>query len=202
MISMNSKKSFSGFTLIEILIVISLTAAIVVGYTYISARKGKEKAYYTRAVSELSVISNAIKLQVQENNIYPDDVSRALPAGVEEYIATPNDEWPNAPWPGTVYDYENWDSGQVIQVSARFCLAGQNTICKDNAAKYLKQLVKACSPDTQTCLSQDDLDDWDALSAVYICIKENLSSATAQCRSHSSMPLTHPGLRIDISTAR
>lgn len=197
-----TKSKTTGYTLIEILIVISITTMLVVGFTYVSARKGKEKAYFTRAVSELSIISNAIKLQVQEYNVYPADVVRALPAGIEDYLATPNDAWPNAPWPGTVYDYENWDSGQVIQVSARFCLAGQNSTCKDNATRYLQQLVKTCSPDTQICLSQKDLNDWDALSSVYICIKENLSSVTAQCRSHSSKPLTHPGLRIDISTAR
>lgn len=198
---MNKRFKSSGFSLIEILFVISIISILIVGYTYVAARKGKEKAYFTRAVSELSVISNAIKLQVQENNVYPADVSRGLPAGIEKYIATPNDEWPNAPWPGTVYDYENWDSGQVIQISARFCLQGQNSICKDNATKYLKQLVKTCSPDTQECLSQNDLNNWDALSSVYICIKENLSSTTAQCRSHDTQPLTHPGLRIDISTA-
>lgn len=199
---MIKKLKTTGFSLIEILFVMSIIAILVVGYTYVAARSGKEKAYFTRAISELSVISNAIKLQVQENNIYPDDVSRGLPAGIEKYIATPNDEWPNAPWPGTVYDYENWDSGQVIQVSARFCLQGQNSICKDNATRYLKQLVKTCSTDTQTCLSQNDLDNWDASSSVYICIKENLSSSTAQCRSHESQSITHPGLRIDASTAR
>jgi len=198
---MNKRLRSAGFTLIEILIAISLTTAIVVGYIYISASKGKEKAYFTRAISELSIISNAIKLQVQEDNVYPADVSRALPSGIEDYIATPNDAWPNAPWPGTVYDYENWNSGQVIQISARFCQIGQNTTCKDNATKYLKQLVKTCSPDTQVCLSQDDLNNWDALSSVYICIKEDLSSATAQCRSHESRPLVHPGLRVDISSA-
>ncbi len=191
----------TGFTLIEILIVISLSTAIVVGYTYTSSRSAKERAYFTRAVSELSIISNAIKLKVQDDNVYPADVSRALPAGIESYIATPNSAWPSAPWPGTVYDYENWDSGQVIQISARFCQIGQNTICKDNATKYLKYLVKTCSPDTQVCLSQNDLDNWDSQSSIYICLKENLSSATAQCRSHESSPVTHPGLRVDISSA-
>ncbi len=195
---MNKHKQL-GFTLIEIVVVMAVLTSLVVGYTYLSSRRGKEKAYLSRSVSEMIIIGNALKLQVQESNVYPDDVDRALPAGIEKHIATPNASWPSAPWPNSVYDYDNWGDGSVIQISARFCPIGQSTVCNANAKKYLKEMVKACSPDTQSCLSQTDLNNWDAESAVYYCIIEDVSSASTTCRSHESRPVNHPGWRIDVS---
>lgn len=185
------KNRHQGFTLIEVLIVMAVTITLVAGFTYTFARRGKDKAYLTRSESEMIMIGNAIKLKVQAENVYPGDVSRALPAGIEQYIATPNKTWPNAPWPGSVYDYENWDGGEVVQISARFCRVGEDAICKANAEKYLKNTV-----------SSTVLANWDSYSSVYYCIKENLSSATQRCRSHESKPVTHPGYRVDISTVK
>jgi prepilin-type N-terminal cleavage/methylation domain-containing protein len=175
----------AGFTLIEIVAVLAVMTTMIVGYTYNTAHRGKERAYLVRAQSEVVHISNAIKLQVQENSIYPADVNRALPPGIEKYIATPNKAWPNAPWPDSVYDYENWDGGDTIQVSVRFCSAGDDATCKANAKKYLKGLV-----------ADSVLNVWDSNSSVYYCIKEG------SCRSHSTKPANHPGYRIDISAAR
>lgn len=174
-----------AFTLIEVLIAIAIIGSLAVGYTYISSRNGRDRAYLVRAESEVVTLANAIKLEVQESNEYPDDVNRGLPPGIEEHIATPNDEWPDAPWPNTVYDYENWDGGETIQISVRFCNIGDNATCKANAQKYLKGVV-------------DDaiLEDWDAQSSVYFCIKEG------SCRSHSSQPADHPGYQIEISSAK
>jgi prepilin-type N-terminal cleavage/methylation domain-containing protein len=185
---MTTKKAF---TLIEIMVALAIVAVLATGITYIGRRGSKEKANLVRSQSEMITIANAIKLNVQEFNVYPDDVNRALPAGIEQYIATPNDEWPNAPWPGSVYDYENWDGGEVIQISARFCVSGQDSVCKAAAEKYLQGKVPAAT-----------LNNWDSLSSVYYCIKESSTDAAKKCRSHSSRPVNHPGYRIDISTAK
>ncbi len=174
-----------GFTLIEILIVMAIMGSLAVGYTYLSSRNGRDRAYLVRAESEVVTLANAVKLKVQETNEYPADVNRGLPPGIEEYISTPNEAWPDAPWPDTVYDYENWDGGDTIQISVRFCNPGDNATCKANAEKYLKNVVDASV-----------LANWDANSAVYFCIKEG------SCRSHSSRPASHPGYRIQISSAR
>lgn len=181
----HSLRSNKGFTLIEILMVMAIMGALAAGYTYVSSRNGRDRAYLVRAESEVVTLANAVKLQVQEENTYPADVNRGLPAGIERYIATPEGEWPNAPWPDTVYDYENWDDGETIQVSIRFCNIGDTPTCRANAQKYLKNVV-------------DDsvLENWDSHSAVYFCIREGT------CRSHRDRPADHPGYEINISSAR
>jgi len=174
-----------GFTFIEIMIVLLIMGLLIVGYTYMSSSR-KDRAYALRAQGELITMANAIKLYVQENNVYPADVNRGLPPGIEKFLGSGeiNSSWPNAPWPGSVYDYENWDSGDTIQVSIRFCVAGDNATCKASAKKFLKGLV-----------ADSVLNAWDAKSSVYYCIKEGA------CRSHSDNPVTHPGFQIDANTA-
>ncbi len=174
-----------GFTLIEVLIVVAILGSLAVGYTYVSSRNGRDRAYLVRAESEVVTLANAVKLEVQETNEYPNDVNRGLPPGIERHIATPNQVWPDAPWPDTVYDYENWDGGDTIQISVRFCNVGDTTTCRANAQKYLKNIV----PDNV-------LANWDSQSSVYFCIKEG------QCRSHVDRPANHPGYEINISSAK
>lgn len=174
----------AGFTLVEILIVMAMVAALSTWYVYQSS-SDKGQAYTLRAQGELITMSNAIKLYVQENNNYPADVNRGLPPGIEKFIGSGelNTAWPTGPWGApSVYDYENWDGGDTIQVSIRFCNAGDSATCKANAAKWLKGVV-----------SPTILNSWDSFSSVYFCIKGN-------CRSHSDRPANHPGYKIDSNT--
>src|SRR5512138_3676706 len=100
-------KKNKGFTLIEILIVI-IVIGLLTAIVFVSTRNTKEKAYLSRANVELKTFAYALKMYAFEHNgSYPDDVNRDLPAGLEAYLSTaPN--WPNAPWPGSVYDWDNW----------------------------------------------------------------------------------------------
>lgn len=60
-------------------------------------------------------------------SVYPCDVNRDIPPGIGQYIAGGNvSYWPDAPWSGSVYDWDNYQdpddsSKRVYQVSIRFC---------------------------------------------------------------------------------
>ncbi|OGZ08685.1 MAG: hypothetical protein A3D65_01235 [Candidatus Lloydbacteria bacterium RIFCSPHIGHO2_02_FULL_50_13] len=160
-------KHGAGLTLIEIIIVVAiiaiLAAAVVHSYT-----QYKKRTYSNRALEELESIANAMALYVIDNNgAFPDDADRALPPGLEKYLT--NENWPKAPWPGSVYDWDNWTIGgkKVYQISIRFCpISGPLAACKFPNEPWAKN--------------------FDLKSAYYYCIK-------GSCRSHSSMPSTHPG---------
>lgn len=180
------KLTVNGFTLIELVMVISIIAVIAVLTYSITVPGWRTKAYYTRSISELNTMQNAFKLYVAKYNDYPPDVSRDIPAGVKEFIQSQegNAAWPDAPYPGAVYDYDNWppDSNgpqQTYQISIRFCDAGQDATCKANAKKYLSKYVDATT-----------LNNWDSYSSMYYCLK-------GSCRSHQSKPMTHPGYCIN-----
>jgi len=178
-----------GFTLVEILIVVIVLGTLAaVGYGTLSQR-WKLKAYYTRTVAELNAMGNAANLYVAKYNDYPPDVSRNVPAGLKEFVQGQEgiEEWPAAPWPGSVYDYDNWPPNehgpdQTYQISVRMCPVGDTATCNANAKKYLSDYVDEAT-----------LNAWDAHSSVYYCIK-------GSCRSHQDRPLTHPGYCINCGT--
>lgn len=118
-----------GFTIVELLIVIVVIAVIaaiaIVAYSGIA-----ERAYSNRAVSELSSIARAIRLYHADRGVYPDDVERNIPVAIFDYSGSETipSHWPQAPWPGSVYDYDYFigtDSREVAQISIRFCPLGQ-----------------------------------------------------------------------------
>lgn len=169
-----------GFTLIEILIVITIIgmlAGLIYGYAVPHYR---ERTYFTRASAELNTMANAVNLYVAKYNDYPADVTRGIPPGLEEFLQSQqgSNQWPNAPWPGSVFDYDNWppDSNgpqQTYQISIRFCAAGDTATCKQNFPK-------------ESWVTSS----WDSYSAVYYCLK-------GSCRSHQSKPMDYPGYCIN-----
>ena len=178
-------KTQHGFTIVEICVVI-VVMGILAGLTYsIIVPRYRERTYYTRMTSEMGSMSDAIKLYVAKYNDYPADVPRDVPGEIKEFLQGQYlDSWPDAPYPGAVYDYDNWppDSNgpnQTYQISMRMCPAGQHAVCKAAAQKYLNNFVP-----------QTTLNNWDADSSVYYCIK-------GSCRSHQNKPMSHPGYCIN-----
>ena len=165
-----------AFTLIELLVVISIIgilAAIILPFV-IGARK---EAYFVRAKAELRSIASALQIYVlNTNGQYPPDVSRDLPTGLEQYLSAGN--WSKAPWPGSVYDWDNWapadlnynPKAQVYQISIRFCPLGEPENCNFPSEVWAE--------------------DFDYYSSMYYCIE-------GPCRSHSSKPQNHPGLCVN-----
>lgn len=158
-----------GFTLLELLIVISIIGilAAIIGAPLISARK---KAYYSRSLVEFKSINTALEFWQNDHGSFPPDASRDLPAGLEQYLGP--GIWPKAPYPGSVYDWDNWSPSdlsyepkqQVYQISIRFCTA----------------------PGVCTIPNESWATNFDYYSALYFCI-------SGPCRSHSSQPVDYPG---------
>jgi prepilin-type N-terminal cleavage/methylation domain-containing protein len=164
---MDIRKHTRGFTLVELLLVISIIV-LLLNTVLPVLNKGRDKAYYARALGEFRSVEASLQQYLNDNGTFPPDANRDIPPGLEEYLAP--GIWPDAAWPGSVFDWENWNDPvtgeKIYQISVRFCPIGQPTQCR--------------FPN----------DDWaanfDINSAVYYCIQ-------GPCRSHLSYPVTHPG---------
>jgi type II secretion system protein G len=155
-----------GFTLIELLVVISIIGllAAVLLTALVSA---KDAAYLNRTKVEFRSIETALEMyRMDHNNQYPDDVARdTMPTGLSAYIGA---NWPKGPWPGSYYDWDNWNiGGPIYQISLRFCPAGGN--------------LATCHFPKEPWASSFGVD-----SSVYYCI-------TGACRAHESEPIDYPG---------
>ena len=124
-----------GFTIVELLIVVVVIAilAVITMVTYVNF---VERATKNRAISELSAIARAVELYHADKDAYPADVERNIPVGIFDYSGSESvpTQWPIAPWPGSVYDYDYFtgtDGNDVVQISIRFCpLGGPFTACR------------------------------------------------------------------------
>jgi len=156
-----------GFSLIELIIVISIIG-ILSSVTFSVLSKVRQKAYFSRSQSEFRSIEHSLQLYLDDHDgVYPVDANRDMPPGLEEYLGP--GIWPDAPYPGSVYDWENWTIGgeKVYQISIRFCPYG-GAISSCNFPK------------------EDWAIDFDTSSAVFYCLE-------GACRSHNSKPYDHPG---------
>lgn len=168
-----NKSGGRGFTIAELLIVVViigvLGAVILVTYNGITKR-----AYTGRSRDEMSSIAKAIQMYQASNGRYPVDVARGIPAEVTPYINGSSDNWPNAPWPGSVYDYDTFtgsDGNEVVQMSVRFCPQGGP--------------LSACQFPSESWAAGFDVD-----SSAYWCIK-------GKCRAHPNQPDNYPGYCIN-----
>ncbi len=164
------KSQTRGFTLVELLIVIAIIG-VLASIIIASLNTSRKKAYKVTTDQALKQMVTALQLYLNDTNgTYPPDVSRNLPAEIKTYLGTNDgDEWPNAPWPGSVYDWDNWNIGgeNVVQISVRFCPAGGPlSACKFPAEPWATG--------------------FGVNSAYYYCIK-------GSCRAHASEAISYPG---------
>ncbi len=168
-----------GFTLIEILVVVAILG-ILSSLLLVAVRSALERARFIKAKSELRSIEKALYLYMLDHNFnYPADVSRGMPSGLENYLAS--GQWPNPPWLNSYYDWDYWDSnssnsdagtlsyppeGEVYQISVRFCEPDDSDAC--------------------TFPKESWADNFDYYSSAYWCL-------SGSCRAHGGMPYDHPG---------
>ncbi len=171
-----SDQNKKGFTAVEMLIVVAIIV-ILATIALVNYLNPKESAYYGRALSEFKAIAGAMELYASDRNGYPADVNRGMPPGLETYLN--QKDWPSAPWPGSVYDWDNWDDPnnpgkKIYQISIRFCPSG-GTLSQCNFPK----------------------ESWAANfgvnSAVYYCV-------TGGCQAHSSEAHNYPGYCVNCET--
>jgi prepilin-type N-terminal cleavage/methylation domain-containing protein len=165
-----------GFTFIEILVTIAIIG-ILSAIVYVSIGKIKERTYLSKTNVELKTFAYALKMYAFEHNgAYPADVNRDLPSGLENYLnVAPN--WPDAPWPGSVFDWDNWDlgsEGHVYQISVRFC--------------PLNGTLAQCNFPDEPWAHNFGVD-----SAYYYCI-------SGSCRAHQYEPINYPGYCVNCAT--
>lgn len=109
-----------AFTLIEVITVISILSVLVfVGFVVLRPFDRVRDSQTQRALTELAEIAKATQLFALDYGYYPADVSRDLPAGIAEYI-TPEADWPEGPFPGSVYDYDNWSDQECIDPNGSY----------------------------------------------------------------------------------
>jgi prepilin-type N-terminal cleavage/methylation domain-containing protein len=161
------KKTRKGFTLIEVLTAITILGMLSV-IVFVSIRKVKERTYSSRVEVELNSFVYALKMYATEHGgNFPDDVNRDLPSGIESYLSTGLNNWPDAPWPGSVYDWDNWtiegEAEPIYQISIRFCING------------------VCSFPNEPWAEEFEVN-----SAYYYCI-------SGSCRAHRTELTTYPG---------
>lgn len=158
-----------GFTIVEILVVI-IVIAILASITIVAYNGVQQRALYTRALSESSSLSKAINLFYLNNRHFPPDVDRNIPPEIVTEINADVANWPKAPWPNSVYDYDYFtgsDGKDVVQISIRFCPAGGP--------------LSACTFPNESWASGFQVN-----SSAYWCI-------TGKCRAHPSEIDAYPG---------
>jgi len=162
-----------GFTVVELLIVI-VVIAILATISLVAYQGLSNRAYTNRVVSELSSLARATEVYSTLYKHYPADVDRGVPAGITELINGSDTNWPDAPWPNSVYDYDYWveDVGGVptetVQISIRFCAQGET--------------------DLSNCSFPNEpwAEGFQTNSSYYWCIE-------GACRAHRTEPADYPG---------
>jgi prepilin-type N-terminal cleavage/methylation domain-containing protein len=161
-----------GFTLIELLIVIAIIG-ILATLVISSVRDARTAAIEAKARSELKHIADSLQLYADDHGgTLPDDVDRNVPPGLREYLSA--GDWPQAPWPESVYDWDAWDASDLVhppkkpvrQISIRFCDQG--------------------APDTCRFPGEEWASGFEVNSSAYWCLR-------GPCRAHSNEPVDYPG---------
>lgn len=106
----------SGFTLVEIMIVVSIIALLSV-IALPSFLRARHRAQNTKFVNDLRILNSAFELYAAENTTYPPNaVPGVLPAGMDTYLG-PSFSFAAPTTVGGNWDWANRKTGDLIGVS-------------------------------------------------------------------------------------
>ncbi len=114
-----------GFTLIEILITISVFA-IIAGAVLLAINPAKliRESRLNITKANLNQIIKAAQTYMAETGRLPPDANRNIPAEFMPQLGA--GPWPNGPFPGSIYDWDNWENNTcwdgstgIIQITLR-----------------------------------------------------------------------------------
>jgi prepilin-type N-terminal cleavage/methylation domain-containing protein len=121
---------YKGFTLLELLLVIAIVAILAtVVLLAINPARMIEESRLATAKAALNQIAKASQMYETNYGELPGDTPRNIPTEFQPYLGS--GDWPNAPWPGSVYDWDNWTvwtsaidscwegSRDIIQITVR-----------------------------------------------------------------------------------
>ena len=121
------KLNISGFTIVEMTLVIVVIGILAGLATFVSVGRSSERSKFNAAISDLTQIGQAMKIYLTNNNDYPlESNSGAMPgANTEDFgkYLSNNGNWPTGPWPDSQYDYDRSSDGDIM-VHLRFCVNG------------------------------------------------------------------------------
>ncbi len=114
-----------GFTLVELLTVIAILAVLATVVIFmINPPQLIENSRVAVTKVSLEEVAKAAKMIAADSGYYPADVNRNIPTEIIQHLSP--GAWPNGPFPGSVYDWDNWDdqtcwdgSTHIIQVTLR-----------------------------------------------------------------------------------